>query len=113
MWKGINVDGFTITIPPGVKVLKIETDQYTVNDYYAPDLPAYIGVTGGKTYNMRVAAVADWKILVHRYNSPSDNKYWVRINEGEDIEGSNLSRIQIIMSYSASINGVIPKVLDY
>jgi hypothetical protein len=53
LWKGSTVNAFTITIPPGVKVLKITTENTYVNEFVDPNLPRYIGVTGGKTYNMR------------------------------------------------------------
>ena len=32
---------------------------------------------------------------------------------GDAVEGAITTNIQIIMSYSASINGVTPNVLDY
>lgn len=121
LWKGSTINFFTITIPPGVKVLKITTEDTHVNEFLAPDLPRYIGVTGGKTYNMRCATVKEgvapepeyWEVLVYRYNSSSDFKRWVRSNEGDAVEGAMTANIQIIMSYSARINGVLPNVLDY
>lgn len=121
LWKGSTVNAFTITIPPGVKVLKITTEDTYVNEFVEPNLPRYIGVTGGKTYNMRLATVAEGSIpepeygevKVHRYNSSSDFKQWVSSYAGEAIEGAITTNIQIIMSYSASINGVTPNVLDY
>lgn len=121
MWKGSTVNGFTITIPPGVKVLKIATEETYVNEFVEPNLPRYIGVTGGKTYNMRLATVATgiipepeyWEVKVDRYNSSSDFKKWVSSYAGDAVEGGDTTNIQIIMSYSASINGVTPNVLDY
>lgn len=121
MWKGSTVNAFTITIPAGVKVLKITTENTHVNEFVDPNLPRYIGVTGGKTYNMRWTTVEEgsvpepeyWAVLVDRYNSSSDFKQWVSSYGGEDIVGAITSDIQIIMSYSASINGVTPNVLDY
>lgn len=121
MWKGSTVNAFTITIPPGVKVLKITTENTYVNEFVDPNLPRYIGVTGGKTYNMRWATVEEgsipepeyWGVQVYGYNSSSDFKQWVNSCAGEAIEGANTTSIQIIMSYSASINGVTPNVLDY
>lgn len=123
LWKGSNSKGFTITIPPGVKVLKITTEITYVNMIFEHDLPRYIGVTGGKTYNMRLAVVVEGyipypkldycEVSVHRYNSSSDNKKWVDLYEGDAIAGTYTTDIQIIMSYSASINGVTPNVLDY
>lgn len=121
LWKGSTVNTFTITIPPGVKVLKITTEDTYVNEFVDPNLPRYIGVTGGKTYNMRWATVGEgiipepeyWQVLVSRYNSSSDFKEWVSSDAGEAIEGEGTSTIQIIMSYSASINGVTPNLLDY
>lgn len=121
MWKGSTVNAFTITIPPGVKVLKITTENTYVNEFVDPNLPRYIGVTGGKTYNMRWATVEEgnipepeyWEVQVYRYNSSSDFKRWVNSYAGEAIEGESPASIQIIMSYSASINGVTPNVLDY
>lgn len=53
LWKGSTVNDFTITIPAGVKVLKITTESTYVNEFVDPNLPRYIGVTGGKTYNIR------------------------------------------------------------
>lgn len=121
MWKGSTVNAFTITIPAGVKVLKITTENTDINEYVVPNLPRYIGVTGGKTYNMRWATVEEgnipepeyFEVEVCRYNSSSDFKHWVISNAGYAIEGASTTSIQIIMSYSASINGVTPNVLDY
>lgn len=121
LWKGSTVNAFTITIPPGVKVLKITTENTYVNEFVDPNLPRYIGVTGGKTYNMRWATVEEgsipepeyWEVQVCRYNSSSDFKQWVSSYAGDAPEGAITANIQIIMSYSASINGVTPNVLDY
>lgn len=121
MWKGNTVNAFTITIPPGVKVLKIATEHTYVNEFVDPKLPRYIGVTGGKTYNIRWANVEEgsipepkyWEVQVNRYNSSSDFKQWVSSRAGDAPDGAFTSEIQIIMSYSASINGVTPNVLDY
>lgn len=121
MWKGSTVNAFTITIPPGVKVLKITTENTYVNEFVDPNLPRYIGVTGGKTYNMRWSTVKEgnipepeyWIVQVLRDNSYSGFKEWVNSCAGDAVEGENTTNIQIIMSYSASINGVTPNVLDY
>lgn len=121
LWKGSSENAFTITIPPGVKVLKITTEQTYVNKFVYPNMPRYIGVTGGKTYNMRWTTVEEgnvsdpeyWEVVVFRYNSSSDFKPWVTSSEGDAPVGATTSDIQIIMSYSASINGVTPNVLDY
>lgn len=121
LWKGSSENAFTITIPAGVKVLKITTEDTYVNEYFDSDLPRYIGVTGGKTYNIRWATVGEgtipepeyWEIEVYRYNSSSDFKRWVNLWGGDAVEGAFPTNIQIIMSYSASINGVTPNVLDY
>lgn len=121
MWKGSTVNAFTITIPPGVKVLKITTEDTYVNEFVDPNLPRYIGVTGGKTYNMRWTTVEEgsvsepeyWEVQVYRYNSSSDFKQWVNSYAGDAVEGAITTNIQIIMSYSASINGATPNVLDY
>lgn len=121
LWKGNTENAFTITIPAGVKVLKITTENTYVNEFVDPNLPRYIGVTGGKTYNMRWATVEEgsipepeyWGVVVTRYNSYSDWKRWVSSTAGDAVEGSITTSVQIIMSYSASINGVTPNVLDY
>ena len=121
LWKGSTVNAFTITIPPGVKVLKITTESTYVNEFVDPNLPRYIGVTGGKTYNIRWAIVEEgtipepeyWEVEVKRYNSDSDFKQWVSSYGGEALDNIGNTKIQIIMSYSASINGVTPNVLDY
>ena len=121
LWKGSTVDAFTITIPPGVKVLKITTEASYVNDFVDPNMPRYIGVTGGKTYiidwaNVEEGNVNDpeyWSVYVSRYNSSSGYKLWVCSEVGDAPVGSTATDIQIIMSYSASINGVTPNVLDY
>lgn len=121
LWKGSTVYDFTITIPPGVKVLKITTEDTYVNEYFDHDLPRYIGVTGGKTYNMSRATVEEgsipepeyWEVQVYRGNSSSDFKQWVSLYAGYAPDGILTTNIQIIMSYSASINGVTPNVLDY
>lgn len=54
-----------------------------------------------------------WGVEVHRYNSSSNWKQWVNSYAGDAVEGANTTNIQIIMSYSASINGVTPNVLDH
>lgn len=121
MWKGSTVNDFTITIPAGVKVLKITTESTYVNEFVDPNLPRYIGVTGGKTYNIRWCTVEEgsepeleyWEVQVFRYNSSSDIKQWVSSYGGDGIFSTITTNIQIIMSYSASINGVTPNVLDY
>lgn len=121
LWKGSTVNAFTITIPAGVKVLKITTEDTYVNEFVDPNLPRYIGVTGGKTYNLRWCTVENgsapepeyWEVQVYRYNSSSDFKEWVSSDAGDDLVGTITTNIQIIMSYSASINGVTPNVLDY
>lgn len=121
LWKGRSLNAFTITIPPGVKVLKITTEDTYVNEFVVPKLPRYIGVTGGKTYNMRWTIVEEgnapdpeyWNVEVYRYNSSSDFNQWVKSDVGYAIEGVSTTNIQIIMSYSASINDVTPNVLDY
>lgn len=118
---GWSVKAFTITIPPGVKVLKITTETTYIGDFVYPDLPIYVGVTGGKTYNIRWVTVEEgripepeyWEVQVYRYNSPSDSKYWVNSSRGDPIEGTYILNANVIMSYSASINGVTPNVLDY
>lgn len=121
MWKGSTEDIFTITIPPGVKVLKITTESSHVNEFVDPKMPRYIGVTGGKTYQMRWVTVDEgnapdpeyWAVQVYRFNSYSDMKVWVSSDAGDAVESAYITDIQIIMSYSASINGVTPNVLDY
>lgn len=121
MWKGSTEDAYTITIPPGVKVLKITTESTYVNEFVDPNMPIYIGVTGGKTYNMRWSTVEEgsvpepeyWAVQVYRYNSPYDFKEWVSSSAGDAIASPITTNIQIIMSYSASINGVTPNILDY
>lgn len=52
-------------------------------------------------------------VLVVRYNSSSDFKQWVNSYAGDAPDGDKITSILIIMSYSASINGVTPNVLDY
>lgn len=104
-----------------MKVLKITTENTYVNKFVDPNLPRYIGVTGGKTYNMRWAIVSEgnipepeyWEVQVQRYNSSSNWKLWVNSNAGDTPEGSTPGSIRIIMSYSASINRITPNVLDY
>lgn len=122
LWKGSStINTFTITIPPGVKVLKITTEDTYVNEFVEPNLPRYIGVTGGKTYNIGWATVDEgnipgpeyYEVQVYRFNSSSDYKEWVLSYSGEAPDGVFTTEIQIIMSYSASINGVTPNVLDY
>lgn len=116
LWKGSTANAFTITIPAGVKVLKITTESTYVNEFVNPNLPRYIGVTGGKTYNMRWSTVEEGSIPEPEYwevNSSSNFKEWVSSYAGDAPEGAITTSIQIIMSYSASINGVTPNVLDY
>lgn len=121
LWKGNTANAFTITIPPGVKVLKITTENTYVNEFVDPNLPRYIGVTGGKSYNIRWATVEEgnitepeyWDVQVLRHNSSSNFNQWVNSTAGDAIDGAYTSSVWIIMSYSASINGVTPNVLDY
>lgn len=121
LWKGSSENTFYITIPPGVKVLKIATEYTEINEWFYPYLPRYIGVTGGKTYNIDWAIIAEGTIPepeycsvdVYRYNSSSNIKRWVNSEAGEAVEGTQITDMQIIMSYSASINGVTPNFLDY
>lgn len=121
LWKGSTENAFTITIPAGVKVLKITTENTYVNEFVDPNLPRYIGVTGGKTYNIRWATVEEgnipepeyWEVVVTRYNSYSGFKQWVSSTAGDAVEGSTTTSVQIIMSYSASINNITPSVTDY
>lgn len=54
-----------------------------------------------------------WEVQVYRYNSSSDLKRWVNSDAGEAPEGVVTSNIQVIMSYSASINNITPSVTDY
>lgn len=118
LWKGSTENAFTITIPAGVKVLKITTENTYVNEFVDPNMPRYIGVTGGKTYNIRWATIEEgnipepeyWGVQVYSNNS---SKQWVSSCAGDAVEGATTTNIQIIMSYSASINGVTPNVLDY
>ena len=121
LWKGSTVNTFTITIPAGVKVLKIATESPYVNEFVEPILPRYIGVTGGKTYDMRWATVETgtipepeyWGVEVYRNNNFPDFKQWVSSCAGDAIVGIGTTDVQVIMSYSASINGVTPNLLDY
>jgi hypothetical protein len=121
LWKGRTENAFTITIPPGVKVLKITTESTYVNEFVDPNMPRYVGVTGGKTYNMGRIVVEEgnipepeyWDVQVLRYSGYSDFKQWVASDAGDPVEGSTVTNIQIIISYSASINGVTPNVVDY
>lgn len=121
LWKGSTENDYTITIPAGVKVLKITTENTYVNEFVNPKLPRYIGVTSGKTYNLRWTIVEEaeipdpeyWNVEVYRYNSPSDYMLWVSSDAGDAISGTHTADIQIIMSYSASINGVTPNLVDY
>lgn len=121
LWKGGNAFNFTITIPPGVKVLKITTEESYINESVVPNLPRYIGVTGGKTYNILWATVDEgevpeaeyWGVEVIRFNSSSDYSLWVYSTRGDSMHDHTTTDIQVIMSYSASINGVTPDVIDY
>lgn len=121
LWKGSTENVFTITIPPGVKVLKITTEDSYVNEFVDPKMPRYIGVTGGKTYNMRWAEVNEgnvsdpeyWGVELYRYNSSDDFKLWVSSYGGDAPAGATTTDIKIIISYSASINGVTPNLFDY
>lgn len=121
LWKGNSENEFTITIPAGVKVLKITTESTYVNKFVDPNLPIYIGVTGGKTYNIwwasvYVGAVPEpeyWEVDVYSIKGSSDRKIWVSSYAGDCPVGVDPADIQVIMSYSASINGVTPNVLDY
>lgn len=121
MWRGGQTTSFTITIPDGVKVLKITTENSYVNNFVQPPLPIYVGVTPGIVYNMRWAYVSEgaipepeyFDVWVQRYNSNGDWKTWVSSYNGEDPEGSGFTYIDVIISYSASINEITPSVTDY
>ena len=54
-----------------------------------------------------------WSVAVYRYNSSSDFKLWVNSYAGDAVDGTETTNTQIIMSYSVSINGVTPNLLDY
>ena len=121
LWKGMTENAFTITIPAGVKVLKITTENAHINEFVDPNLPIYIGVTGGKTYNIHWATVKEgsvpepeyWEVQVYRHNSSSGFKQWVNSCEGDAVDGAFTTNVQIIMSYSANINNITPSVTDY
>lgn len=121
LWRG-GIDGaFTITIPAGVNVLKITTESSYINNFVDPRMPRYVGVTPGKTYNMGWAYVVEgavpepeyFEVWVQRRNSSSDYKTWVSSYAGDAPEGAGFAYIDIIMSYSASINQITPNVTDY
>lgn len=121
LWRGCTDGAFTITIPAGVNVLKIATEDSHINNFVDPRLPIYVGVTPGKTYNMGLAYVTEgvtpdpeyFEVWVQRYNSNSDWKTWVSSSDGDAPEGAGFSYVDIIMSYSASINNITPSVTDY
>lgn len=121
LWKGSSEYDFTITIPPGVKVLKITTESTFVNEFVIPNLPRYVGVTGGKTYNLRWTTVEEGNVPepeyrnvgVYRFNSIYNYKQWIDSRAGDAPEGVSTTNIQIIMSYSVGINGVTPNISDY
>jgi hypothetical protein len=54
-----------------------------------------------------------FEVWVQRYNSSSDWKTWVSSNAGDAPEGAGFTYVDIIMSYSASINNITPSVTDY
>lgn len=99
-----------------MKVLKITTEYTHIDEFVNPNLPRYIGVTGGKTYNIRWVTVDEgivpepeyWGVQVYSYNSS-----WVNSWGGEAPEGIGSTNVQVIMSYSASINNITPNVTDY
>lgn len=121
LWRGCTEDAFTITIPAGVNVLKIETEYIHINNFVDPPLPRYVGVTPGKTYNMGWAYVVEgetpepeyFEVWVHRRNSSSDHNTWVNSSAGDAPAGALFTYTDIIMSYSASINNITPNVTDY
>ena len=121
LWRGCTDGAFTITIPAGVYVLEITTEDSHINNFVDPRLPIYVGVTPGKTYNMGWAYVVEgatpepefFEVWVQRRNSSSDYKTWVSSCAGDAPEGSGFTYVDIIMSYSASINNITPSVTDY
>jgi hypothetical protein len=121
LWRGGTDGAFTITIPAGVNVLKITTENSYINNFVDPRLPRYVGVTPGKTYNMGLAYVTEgetpepeyFEVWVQRRNSSSDWKTWVSSNAGDAPAGAGFTYVDIIMSYSASINNITPSVTDY
>lgn len=121
LWRGDTDGAFTITIPAGVNVLKITTESSYTNNFVYPRLPRYVGVTPGKTYNMGWAYVIGGaspepeylEVWVQRRNSSSDWKTWVSSSAGDAPEGTEFAYLDIIMSYSASINNITPSVTDY
>ena len=121
LWRGVTDGAFTITIPAGVNVLKITTEDNHINNFVDPRLPIYVGVTPGKTYNMGWAYVFEgetpepeyFEVFVERRNSSSDYKIWVNSCAGDAPEGAGFTYVDIIMSYSASINNITPSVTDY
>jgi len=121
LWRGCTDSAFTITIPAGVNVLKITTENSYINNFVDPRLPIYVGVTPGKTYNMGWAYVIEgetpepeyFEVWVQRRNSSSDYKTWVSSCAGDAPAGAGFTYVDIIMSYSASINNITPSVTDY
>lgn len=121
LWRGYTDGAFTITIPAGVNVLKITTEYIHINNFVDPRLPIYVGVTPGKTYNMGWAYVVEgvtpepeyFEVWVQRRNSSSDYNTWVDSSAGDAPEGAVFASVDIIMSYSASINNITPSVTDY
>lgn len=121
LWRGCTDSAFTITIPAGVNVLKITTEDNHINNFVDPRLPRYVGVTPGKTYNMGGAYVVEGEtpepeffgVWVQRRNSSSDHKTWVNSCAGDAPAGSGFIYVDIIMSYSASINNITPSITDY
>lgn len=118
LWRGCTDSAFTITIPAGVNVLKITTEDSHINNFVDPRLPRYVGVTPGKTYNMGWAYVVEGQTPEPEFFgvivvSSSSNKIWVNSSAGDAPAGEVFTYVDIIMSYSASINNITPSITDY
>lgn len=82
-----------VTIPPNVKVVEVQ-------DVWERS-PNYVGVTGGKTYTLKV--VVGNNDFYYCYCSNS-SKYWI---------SARFDRAKFLISWSPTINAKSPDITDY
>lgn len=101
-----------VTIPSGVKVVLVQI--YWLNTGHIIE-HSYVGVTAGKTYNLK-ALYTEYNggsgELYEVYNT-SNHKYWLWVEYGElDVEGAS-ETVGLKISWSPTINQQSPNWKDY
>ena len=102
----------SVTIPQGIKVVFVQA-YWDTSDYLIDQ--AYVGVTAGKTYNLRGLYTeynnGDGE-MYEVYNS-SNWKHWIYVENGTIDVDTGSAPIKIVISWSPTINQQTPNVTDY